>query len=289
MKYPSKPNKNIRSTLYHSYKYNIFPKIENIRGATRLLKVLEYLAQLGIGKINEKNIELISEKEWDNLIIIDAARHDTYQETINPDSDSRITAESHSRGFIRENFSKGDWSDTVVITANPFYNEEEFEKLTGEKPGEKFETIFQVWSTDWNTEHGTVMPDKIVEKTKTAEKLFPEKKKIIHLMQPHHPFIKSNIDDPGFGDTKGNQKNYEKAWELAEKGKIEHKKILKGYLKNHSLLSEHFSQLEEILEGSTKITADHGNLLGENSLYGHPGNSNLKPLKKVPWDSLKNI
>lgn len=286
MPYPKKRGPNIRSKIYHKYKYHLFPKINHLRGTTRLLKILEKSAERGIEKIDKSEIEPIYEKQWDNLAILDAARYDTYQETINTNAESRITVESHSKGFIRETFSQGDWSDTVIITANPFYNEREFKELVGKKPEDVFATIFQTWKTDWNSQNGTVMPEKIIEDVKTAEKLFPDKRKIIHFMQPHHPFIQSDIDDPGFGDTKENEKDYEKVWELAAREKIDHNEVIQGYLSNHELMLDPISELEEVLEGSIKITADHGNLLGENGLYGHPGSSNLKPLRKVPFDSL---
>ncbi|WEL24023.1 hypothetical protein [Candidatus Nanohalovita haloferacivicina] len=276
----------MKTKIYKRYKYDVFPRIGHLRGTTRVKDILEKIAQTGIEKIDEENIEHIYEKDWDNLIILDASRHDTYQETLNPDSDSRITAQSHSRGFIRENFSEGDWSDTVVITANPFYNEEEFEKLVGAKPEEIFETIFQVWNTDWNEKHGTVMPDKVVEKVKTADKLFPEKRKIIHFMQPHYPFINSNIDDTSFEDAVLKE-DYDDIWEKTEKGETEPEEVRKAYLDNHNTVVQHVEKIQDLLDGKTVVTADHGNLLGENGFWGHPGNSNLKPLRKVPWDVLQ--
>lgn len=277
----------MKTKIYKKYKYGLFPRINHIRGSTRFKEVLRKFAQMGIEGINENNIAPIYEKEWDNLIILDAARHDTYQETINSESDSRITVESHSRGFIRETFSQGDWSDTVVITANPFYNEDEFERLTGEQPSEKFETIFQVWATDWNEEHGTVIPEKMVEKVRTAEKLFPEKRKIIHFMQPHYPFINADINDTSFEDAIL-EEHYEDIWEKAEKGKADPEEVKKAYLDNHRIMREHIESIQDILNGRTVVTADHGNLLGEKTFWGHPGGSDLKPLRKVPWDVISD-
>lgn len=193
LSYPTERQDTFRSKMYRKYKHELFPKVKHLRGTTRLKNSLGKLAQIDLEKIDEE-IELIYEKEWDNLIILDAARHDTYQETINPEANSRITAESHSVGFIRENFSKGDWSNTVVVTANPFYNESRFKELTGRELDQTFETVFQVWKTDWNEENGTVMPEKMVDKFKTAKKLFPGKKIILHFMQPHYPFIDSDLD-----------------------------------------------------------------------------------------------
>ena len=278
--YPEKREETFLSRAYKKYKYSLLPRVKHVRGTTRLKETLKALAATGINKPGES--EPIGEKEWDNLIILDAARHDTYRETLNNKSNHRITQESHSRGFIRENFSDGDWRDTAVITANPFYNSESFEELTDRSLEDTFETIFHVWETDWNSEEGTVMPDKMVEKAFTAEKLFPDKRKIIHMMQPHHPFIDSDIQDPGFGDTRSEETEYEKVWERTAKGEIPHQKVVEGYLQNHRLLKPHLEKLKE-LSGKTVVTADHGNLLGENGLYGHPP-GNLEPLRKVPWD-----
>jgi hypothetical protein len=286
MSYPEEREETLRSKVYKKYKYDIFPKIKHVRGTTRLKNIFEKMAQMNIEKINEDDIEPIAEKEWDNLIILDAARHDTYQETINTKSDSRITTESHSVGFIKENFSRGDWSDTVIITANPFYNESRFKKLTGRELNQTFETVFQVWDTDWNEEHGTVMPKELVEKTKTAEKLFPEKKKIIHFMQPHYPFINSELEQHGYGDAIQSRDN-EKIWEKAEKEKIGHSEAIKDYKKNHKIMKDHIRDVKEVIKGKTIVTADHGNFLGENGLYGHPGKSKSKTLRKVPWDIIQ--
>lgn len=280
--YPKKREKKISSSLYYKYKYDIFPKIEHIRGATRLKKLLGRFSRRNIPKADES--QPIKTKEWENLVILDAARFDTYKETINNNCEKRISAESHSRGFIRENFSEGDWSDTVVITANPFYNKKEFRQLTKRNLDNTFHTVFQVWDTDWNKEEGTVMPDKVMQKAKTAQKLFPEKRKIVHFMQPHHPFIESEIDDPGFGDTKsGINKSYKKVWQKVALQDLNHQEVLQGYIQNHYVVKPYISKLEEIFEEFT-VTADHGNLLGEEGLYGHPDVGPIKALRTVPWD-----
>jgi hypothetical protein len=286
--YPKKREITTRSRLYRKYKYQVFPRVDHIRGATKLLDILEKVAQLGMNKIGEHEIEPVYEKSWDNLLILDAARHDTYQKTINSEAESRITVESYSKGFIRETFSVGDWSDTIVITANPFYNEKDFTELVGESPDDIFEVIFQVWDTDWEKNPGTVMPQKMVEKAKTAEKLFPEKRKIIHFMQPHYPFLNSQIEDQGYGDAFQDYNN-DQIWTRVEKKELKQEDVKKDYINNHSILEEHLESLNNIITGKTVITADHGNLLGENGFYGHPRESNLRPVRKVPWDDLDNI
>jgi hypothetical protein len=284
MSYPQSRETNLKIKIWRKYHSEVWSRFSHIRGFTRPLLLLRKLAD-DTEKVSEKAGEPIRNKDWDNLAIIDAARHDIYRETINPDSDSRITLESTSREFIRENFSEGDWSDTVVITANPFYKEEFFKKQTGNKPSDLFHTIFQVWSTDWNEKQGTVMPEKLVEKAETAEKLFPDKKKIIHFMQPHYPFINSDINDRGYGDAfKG--ENYENIWQELMKGKRDHQKVIQAYKENFKAVKPRLDDLAGKLNGETYVTADHGNLLGECGMYGHPRGSNSKPLRKVPWDKL---
>lgn len=268
------------------YKYRIYPKIKKLRGATRLLKIFYYLTTRNIDRVSQKDVENINQKKWDNLIILDAARYDIYKEEISPEAESRITAESHSRGFIRENFSEGDWSDTVVITANPFYNQEEFKNLTGRTPEETFETIFQVWGTDWNEESGSVLPEDLVDVARTAEKLFPDKRKIIHFMQPHYPFLGSDVEDTSFEDALMDE-DYTDIWEKAERGLVNRDEVLEAYRNNHTIMEEHIENLSQFLTGRTVVTADHANLIGESGFYGHPGGSDLKPLRKVPWDVIK--
>lgn len=39
----------------------------------------------------------------------------------------------------------------------------------------------------------------------------------------------------------------------------------------------------EVVQGKTVLTSDHGNLVGENNLYGHPAESKAKVLREVSW------
>jgi hypothetical protein len=144
---------------------------------------------------------------------------------------------------------------------------------------EKFNTV----KTDWDKEKGTVMPEPVVRDAKTAENLFPDKKKIIHFLQPHHPFIGKE-----FGDRMRdpiNPEDHATAYDLAERGKLDGEEIREAYKENLGIVLEKAQELAEELEGKTVITADHGDLIGENELFGHYlAESKIKQLREVPWD-----
>lgn len=245
--------------------------------------LFNYLSLQKVEKIDQEGEDLFSE-DWKNLVILDACRHDIY-ETVNGETDSRISKGSMSKGFIRKNFSEGDYNDIVYITANPFFHKKKFEKLTGRKPEEVFHEVFHTYETDWSEEENTVLPQPLVRDAETAEKLFPDKRKVVHFMQPHHPFVNSNLVDTGFDDIL-RREVYENEWDLAMRGEISHETVKEAYTKNLEMVMPYVEELSENLSGKTVLTSDHGNLLGENGLYWHPPRSMAKPLRKVPYTEL---
>jgi hypothetical protein len=269
------------SKIYRNYKYNIEPRISCIRGSTRLRLILRRLSTIGLDKVSQHSEDLL-EKEFDNLIIIDACRHDLFEE-VEGKTDYRITKESHSRGFIRENFSDGDYTDFVVITANPFFHEDKFEQLTDRKIHDVFHEVFRTFETEWDEEACTVRPESIVKNLRTAQKLFPDKRKIVWFIQPHYPFLNSRLK------TKDDLKSYSKpgerennVWIEAEKGKYNQKDLWEPYRKNLEFVLTYVEKCQDILPGDTLLTSDHGNLVGENGLYGHPLGMKVKGVRKVP-------
>lgn len=276
---------NILSRIFIAYTQNIYPRIKKRRGATRLHRLLQKLSQIGVEKIDEEP-EPIHEKEWDNLLILDACRYDTYQK-IAGDSDYRITVGSMSKEFIEKTFGNHDFSDTVLITANPYYHETHFRNATGKKAEDVFHEVFHTYQTDWDDEENTVMPEDVVKNVKTAEKLFPEKRKLVHFMQPHLPFIGSELSDFSFRKAITAEEERDKVWDKAMKGVITREEAVKGYEENLEYVLPHVEELKEELDGKTAVTADHGTFLGENGLYKHPRDSKAKALRKVPWHVIK--
>jgi len=235
----------------------------------------------GFDRVEGKKMELTKE-DWDNLIILDACRHDLFEEVMG-ESDFRYSPGSNSAEFIMRNFSEGDWSDVVYVTANPHFHESHFKDLTGRNPDEVFHTVFHSYEDKWNHEESTVLPEKLMEDVRTAKKLFPDKKIIAHFMQPHYPFVNSEIGGGSINPELDNSSTEYSAWQLAEKGKYEREEIWNAYRENLEYILEEIMDELKKLEGKTIITSDHGNLVGEEGFYGHPYKVDAEPLIKVPW------
>lgn len=222
----------------------------------------------------------IDEFEWDNLVILDAARHDLYEE-VNGQTRMRRTVGSSSEEFIQETFSQGDWTDTVVVTANPHYFEPLFEKETGKKPEEVFKAVYNTFADDkyWDEELGTVPPEKMVEAVDEAANEHSDKDNfIIHFMQPHTPFIDSQVQQDEERDMN--------VWDRLEAGEFTDQEVWTAFKQNLEKVMPYVEDVDDRLIGDTVITADHGNAMGENGEYGHPTGSKNPVLRQVPFDKM---
>jgi hypothetical protein len=66
-------------------------------------------------------------------------------------------------------------------------------------------------------------------------------------------------------------------------GEVERDEVWSNYRANLEYVLDSVAVLLENVDGEVLITADHGNLLGEFGLYGHPDHVPIKALKRVPW------
>lgn len=239
---------------------------------------------LGLEKIDE-DPHSVFDREWDNLIILDGCRHDLYEE-VRGDTDYRFSLGSSSPDFIENNFSEGNFSDVVYVTGNPFFSEKKFSNFTGRNPDQVFHEVFHTYDTDWNQEKGTVLPGPLLRDAKTARKLFPDKRIVVHLMQPHYPFVGGETVSTGMDFR--NSLNGESVWDLASRGEGPgDEQIWKEYRENlEFVLDKVIESLDDVFEGKTVLTSDHGNLVGEKGLYGHSFDLPAVQLRKVPWDTL---
>jgi hypothetical protein len=272
------------SEIYKKYSHKIHPNIEGLKLARYFragLKKIVFYRMENFDREEKKEMQL-KEKNWRNLIILDACRHDLF-ECVMGDTDFRYSPGSNSAEFIMKNFSEGDWSDVVYVTANPHFHESHFKELTGKKSEDVFHTVFHSYEDKWNDKEATVMPKDLMEDFETARKLFPDKKIILHFMQPHYPFVKSNIDSKGIKPDLNHKKEELSAWDLAERGEFSKEEVWNAYQENLEFVLDEVMEELEKLEQRTVITSDHGNFVGEKGFYGHPYNVHAEPLIKVPW------
>lgn len=220
----------------------------------------------------ERNLQ---DLEWDNLVILDACRHDIYEE-VNGPTNYNFSKGSMTRNYIRENFSEGDWSDVVYISSNPRFGNGIFNEVTGRDLEDCFFEVFN----SWKNSEDPFSPENVVRDAKTAQKLFPEKKIIIHFMQPHIPFDNHSESSEKYVFT---GENYD-VWRAVMREEVDAQGAIRQYLKNLEFVMPYVENLVEELEGLSVITSDHGNLIGEGNYYGHPRGYSSVGLRKVPWD-----
>jgi len=242
--------------------------------------------------LNDEGINMY-EKEWDNLIILDACRADLFErsEYLEKLNGTLTTIKSNGSGsaeFLRKTFRRKDCSDTVYVTANPHI-------LT--ELDSPFYAVDHVWDTGWDDEAGTVKPETMVKRAIGAHGQYPNKRLIIHFMQPHYPFIgESKVTSDGLGLLRSKARGDESAgqtdkdvWARLSNGEASKEEVWEGYRQNLELAMESVTKLLKELNGLSVITADHGNALGERAwpiplrVFGHPNGINIEALREVPW------
>ncbi|MFB6158460.1 MAG: hypothetical protein ABEJ95_02250 [Candidatus Nanohalobium sp.] len=240
---------------------------------------MEDLAAAGMSKVEGSNL---FEEEWDNLIVLDGCRADLYEEVVG-ESSYIYSSASCTPDYIRKTFTDTTYEDVVYVSGNPWFHESSLKELTGRE--EIFHSVFDTFSTDWSEDENTVLPEPLVRDAKTAKNLFEGKKLVVHFMQPHQPFVNADFSEEG-SDLPPHLRdmNESNVWDKAESKSISREKVYSAYRDNLEFVMPYVEELVQDLDGKTVITSDHGNLLGEGGLYGHPCGKDYEPLKKVPWD-----
>lgn len=224
-------------------------------------------------------------EEWDNCIILDACRYDIYREhtTIDGELQMRIAAGSESWEFMRSNFVGRTFHDTVYVTANPHAY-----KL----PEDTFHYTRNLLDDEWDPDLKTVTPDTVVEATLEAAERFPDKRLLVHFMQPHFPFIGERgrqLDSGGIVAHRDDGEGDMLIWGKLRYGLLPVDSIWEAYVENLDVVLPHVQDLLDALDGLSVVTADHGNLFGERlrpiptRAYGHPSGIYAKALREVPW------
>jgi len=222
--------------------------------------------------------DYILDKEWDTLILLDACRFDLFSDYIkNSENLTKILSPGTcTRDWIVENFSGKQLKDVIYISAHPIGSYIRFKKYIGYNP---FYKIIEIWKNGWNEQLGTVHPSMVNKRTLETISKYPDKRYIIHYVQPHHPFI---------GNIKITESE-EKVWDLLRKGLVDKDIAWRAYASNLELVMSHVNKLLPNLKGKTCITSDHGNVFGKFGVfYAHPSKIYLPELIEVPWYEVEN-
>jgi hypothetical protein len=245
--------------------------------------------------MSDKDGTHVMDEDWDTLIILDACRYDLFDEEMSTGQiqlegnlEKRKSLGSTSEEFLEENFSSGPYDDTIYVTANPFV------LTTLDSP---FHSVDHVWKDGWDDEYETVLPETIRDRAIQMHEQYPNKRLIVHFMQPHNPFIgETNIDVRGFGrlrskaiDESGETESRPDVWTLLQNGEVDTETVWNAYRDNLRHAMPAVRTLVEDIPGKTVISSDHGNLFGDRvkpfgtRIYGHIHNIREPGLIEVPW------
>jgi hypothetical protein len=142
----------------------------------------------------------VMQESWNHLILLDACRYDVFAQCWNRffpagrlecgDSIGTATVEWRDRSFPNQ------YPDVVYVSSNPYINSRK--PALGFYAPDHFHAIVDVWATDWDSTAGTVYPDKVTRAALGAHRDFPDKRLIVHYIQPHAPYISQAGSLPGF-------------------------------------------------------------------------------------------
>lgn len=239
--------------------------------------------------LNSVRGERFLDRDWDNLILLDACRYDLFEveNTIEGQLSPMRSNASSSDEFFDKNIEGTAHGDLVYYSANPHIDNVDA----------SFHDVFRLWEGEtWDEEAGTVLPGDAVDKViETADK-YDDKRLLLHMMQPHRPFLgdrAANFDQSGFsriGVNRAPGEDLEVAfwWDRLEDGTLDKKQVMRLYRDTLRVALPHVQRLVEHLPGKTVVSADHGNVFGERGmygrrLYGHPSYTHHPKLVTVPW------
>ena len=227
---------------------------------------------------NPHGTDVFAHEDWDNLIVLDACRYDTFKEQIdiNGHLEKRTSRGGMSPEFIQGNFSNKRLYDVVYLSANEW-----FAQLRDEINVD-IHRFINLQTDHLDLAGVSVRPETVTEQALRIAEEYPDKRLIIHYMQPHQPYIGPTGEEhfklsPGLIET------------LRQSDDISDKLLWEAYRENLDIVLAHAEELSSKLTGKTVITSDHGELLGERvspipiKTYGHFDGLYVDELVDVPW------
>lgn len=262
----------------------------------------------------------VHEDDWDYLVILDACRFDYFERLYSDYLDGELekvrSRASSTQPWLWKTFP--DEYEYSYLSTNPFVNGDDFalshfsSRYEDWSAVDHFREVIDLWKTDWNEEKDTVLPEKVAE---AAVEHKEKKPLIIHFVQPHCPYLDHDTEMTEFytrklmDKTTGSkglfwefvasvfhvfpfewQDRLKKVIGIKRKKSIEkvvdevgEERLKELYESNVVAALKAVKSLSDSVDGKVVVSADHGEMLGENGEYGHELFRDESVLREVPW------
>ncbi|ERH01938.1 MAG: hypothetical protein J07HN6_01499 [Halonotius sp. J07HN6] len=223
----------------------------------------------------------VYERSWDVLVVLDGCRADLLSAVadeyafLSSVGAVRSVGSSSSEWLEHTFHDQPETASTVMVTGNTWTDRY--------LDADAFAALDEVWKYAWDDEQGTIPPRAITDRAIAQARDRSPDRLVVHYMQPHHPFIADPIDGDGGLVRAGSHSNTANPWVLLRQGDVGVDRVWDAYRATLRCVLDEVAVLCENLDGRVAITADHGNLFGEWGLYGHPMETPVPALLRVPW------
>ncbi|MFD1512907.1 hypothetical protein [Halomarina rubra] len=232
----------------------------------------------------------VMDEDWDSLFVLDACRADLFATVTDLDRFDAYRTERSPASMTAEwtetQFAGREFGDTVYVSANPY---------TSTVAGDSFHELVEVWREGFDEEEATVLAEDVAAAARDAHERHPDKRLVVHFMQPHYPFVghpdlryASWSPDEILDGAYANERPHD-PWQALDMGLVDHEQVLSAYADNLRYVLDEAFDLAADVGGTTVLTSDHGNLMGERMWplpvrgYGHPRGLRSAGLVDVPW------
>jgi len=219
----------------------------------------------------------IFDKDWDICVVLDACRHDMYCDIVNS-CPSIWSVGGTSNEWIRKTLTQPEAEETIYVTANPWITKNESNCYE----------IRRVFDWGWDDDLGTVPPRPVTDEAIRVGRE-TDRQMIVHYMQPHSPFIFSDLVD-GSIVAYNSGRTGRSIWDQLLFGeRTDGNAVREAFMQNlHGVISD-IELLLKNIDGDVVITADHGNALGEWGTWGHKEGFVHPGMRRVPWDERTGV
>lgn len=237
----------------------------------------------------------VMEENWDNLLILDAARADMFESVLGTSQfdnfDTKQSVGCASPEWMENTFKEKEFPDTVFVSGNPWIS-----KIAPDS----FHHISNLWTEEFGVserelreadllrdvdlDSETVLAEDLTDAALKIQDDYPNKRIIVHYFQPHAPCV--GLSDGSLKDEVDHDVHPGTAM---KNGIVKKRTVWNAYEENLGYGFHHANRFAEQVGGKSVFTADHGELFGEWLWplplrgYAHPVGVWHPKLTTVPW------